>query len=62
MFAMALNRTLLKEERVGESLGERRVNQREHSQLSLAFTLVALSAENFFLLEVREKGYQASDT
>ena len=62
MFAVALNRTLLKEERIGESLGERTVNQREDSQLSVAFTLVALSAENFFLPEVCETGYQASDT
>ena len=62
MFAVALNRTLLKEERGGVSLGERKVNQREDSQLSLVFILVALSAENFFLPEVREKGSQASDT
>lgn len=61
MLAVSLNRSLLKEERVGVPLGERMVNQRGDSQLSLALTLVALYVEDSFVPEVREKGCQASD-
>lgn len=43
MFAVPLNGSLLKKERVEAPLGEKVSNQRVDSQLPFAFTLVALS-------------------
>lgn len=60
MFAVPLNKSLPKEERVGVPVGKRMVHQRGDRQLSLAFTLMAVSVDDSFLPEVHEKSYQAS--